>query len=48
MAAHGVTIVEIAREGDRWRPVLDSTYNRRISPTNTMMTVDGLLPATTG
>jgi secreted PhoX family phosphatase len=41
MAAHGVTIVEIMREGDRWRPVLDSTYNRRISPTDTMMTVDG-------
>ena len=35
MAAHGVTIVEIVREGDRWRPVLDSTYNRRISPTDT-------------
>jgi len=41
MAAHGVTIVEIAREGDRWRPVLDSRYNRRISPTDTMMSVDG-------
>ena len=41
MAAHGVTIVEIARDEDRWRPVLDSAYNRRISPANTAMTVDG-------
>ena len=41
MAAHGVTIVEIARQDGRWRPVLDSTYNRRISPANTEMRVDG-------
>jgi secreted PhoX family phosphatase len=41
MAAHGVSIVEIRREGDRWRPVLDSRYNRRISPANTAMSVDG-------
>ncbi len=41
MAAHGVSIVEIRREGDRWRPVLDSRYNRRISPADTAMSVDG-------
>ncbi len=41
MAAHGVSIVEIAREGSSWRPVLDSRYNRRISPLNTKMSVDG-------
>jgi secreted PhoX family phosphatase len=41
MAAHGVTIVEIARADGKWRPVLDSQYNRRISPTNTTMGVDG-------
>jgi hypothetical protein len=41
MAAHGVTIVEIARQDGQWRPVLDSTYNRRISPANTEMRVDG-------
>ena len=41
MAAHGVSIVEIAREDGIWRPVLDSRYNRRISPANTEMTVDG-------
>ena len=32
MAAHGVTIVEIARDGHEWHVVLDSPYNRRISP----------------
>ncbi|MGV1014051.1 MAG: PhoX family protein [Methyloceanibacter sp.] len=41
MAAHGVTIVEIALENGAWRPVLDSTYNRRISPLITAMSVDG-------
>ena len=37
MAAHGVTIVEIARGDGRWRPVRDSGYNRRISPLTTEM-----------
>jgi secreted PhoX family phosphatase len=32
MAAHGVTVVEVARDGEDWRVVLDSPYNRRISP----------------
>lgn len=41
MAAHGVTVVEIAREDGVWKPVLDSGYNRRISPLTTAMTVDG-------
>jgi uncharacterized protein len=41
MAAHGGTIIEIAREGGTWRPVLDSKYNRRISPLVTKMTLDG-------
>jgi secreted PhoX family phosphatase len=41
MAAHGVSIVEIRREGEDWRVVRDSPYNRRISPTNTAMSVDG-------
>ena len=40
MAAHGVTVVEIVREGSDWRPVLDSRYNRRISPL-TEMRADG-------
>jgi secreted PhoX family phosphatase len=41
MAAHGVSIVEIKREGEDWRVVLDSAYNRRISPSITETTVDG-------
>jgi secreted PhoX family phosphatase len=41
MAAHGVSIVEIARKDGGWRPVVDSKYNRRISPANTTMGVDG-------
>ena len=41
MAAHGVTIVEIARRDGQWRPVIDSKYNRRISPATTEMSVDG-------
>jgi hypothetical protein len=41
MAAHGVSIVEIARDGEDWRVVLDSPYNRRISPGNTEMKADG-------
>ena len=40
MAAHGVTIVEIIRDGDDWQVVRDSPYNRRISPL-TEMAVDG-------
>jgi uncharacterized protein len=40
MAAHGVSIVEIVRQGERWRPVLDSTSNRRITA-STPMTFDG-------
>jgi uncharacterized protein len=30
MAAHGGTIVEIAKSDGKWAPVLDSKYNRRI------------------
>jgi hypothetical protein len=42
MAAHGVSIVEIAREGDDWLVVLDSPYNRRISPGNTAGKPEGI------
>jgi hypothetical protein len=41
MAAHGGTIVEIRRDGQMWTPVLDSRFNRRISPLATEMDVDG-------
>ena len=42
MAAHGVSIVEIAQGADGdWSTVLDSTYNRRITPLVTVMTADG-------
>lgn len=40
MAAHGVSVVEIALEGGKWRPVLGSKYNRRITA-GTEMTADG-------
>ncbi|HUU66212.1 MAG TPA: PhoX family phosphatase [Methyloceanibacter sp.] len=40
MAAHGVTIVEVKKTGDDWQIVIDSPYNRRISP-HTEMTADG-------
>lgn len=31
MAAHGMTVLEIKRNGRNWEPVLDSKYNRRIT-----------------
>jgi secreted PhoX family phosphatase len=40
MAAQGFTIVEIAKEGNQWRLVKDSRYNRRIS-TNAAMRISG-------
>ena len=40
MAAHGVTVAEIMREGERWRPVLEGKSNRRITA-STPMTFDG-------
>ena len=42
MAAHGGTIVEIAKGADgKWAPLLDSPRNRRITPLTTQMTFDG-------
>lgn len=42
MAAHGGTVVEIARGDDgKWSVVRDSGYNRRITPLNTAMTFSG-------
>lgn len=42
MAAHGGTVVEIARDDrGKWSVVRDSSYNRRLSPLNTAMTFSG-------
>ena len=42
MAAHGGTVVEIAQGADgKWALVKDSAYNRRITPYNTEMVLDG-------
>ncbi|MEL0436465.1 PhoX family protein [Phycobacter sp. K97] len=42
MAAHGGTVVEIAKGADgKWAVVRDGKMNRRITPLNTEMTIDG-------
>jgi secreted PhoX family phosphatase len=41
MAAHGVSILEIAFENGAWTPVLTSPLNRRISASNTEIALDG-------
>ncbi|UWQ30947.1 PhoX family phosphatase [Leisingera sp. M523] len=42
MAAHGGSVVEITRGTDgKWAVVRDGSMNRRISPLNTVMTIDG-------
>ena len=40
MAAHGVSIVEIALRDGKWAPVVDSKYNRRVTAA-TPMSIDG-------
>lgn len=40
MLAHGITIVELAEDGDGWGAVVDSPYNRRITP-ETPMRISG-------
>ncbi len=42
MAAHGGTVVEIAKGADgKWAVVREGKMNRRITPLNTEMTIDG-------
>ena len=41
LAAHGGTIVEIARNNDTWMPVIGSKYNRRITGHRTPMSISG-------
>lgn len=42
MAAHGGSVVEIVRGADgKWAVVRDGAMNRRISPLNTVMAIDG-------
>ena len=36
MASHGVSIVEVATNNGQWRAVIDSPYNRRITPATPM------------
>jgi len=41
MAAHGGTIVEVVNEGEGWRPVVGSAYNRRLMAYDTPMEMSG-------
>jgi len=41
MASQGVSIVEVRQEHGRWRTVLDSRYNRRISARSGVIAVSG-------
>lgn len=37
MLAHGVSVIELAHDGNGWGIVIDSPYNRRITPQTEMM-----------
>lgn len=41
LAAHGHSVIEVRRDGDRWTYVKDSPYNRRLSLRSTEMLVTG-------
>lgn len=40
IAAHGLSVIEIKREGDAWKVITDSRFNRRIHP-ETPMAITG-------
>ncbi|MDJ0943648.1 MAG: PhoX family phosphatase [Kiloniellales bacterium] len=41
MAAHGGSVIEVSKAGGKWQVVLDSKYNRRISPYDTATKISG-------
>lgn len=41
MAAHGGSVVEVARKGKKWSVVRGSKYNRRVTADTTPMTISG-------
>ncbi|NIA68485.1 PhoX family phosphatase [Pelagibius litoralis] len=41
MAAHGGSVIEVKREGEKWSVVKDSQYNRRITANTTYMELTG-------
>ena len=41
MAAHGGTILEVREEGESWKAVVPSQYNRRLTADTTPMTLSG-------
>ena len=41
LAAHGHTVVEVKKDGNRWQTVTDSPYNRRLTPHSTKMDISG-------
>jgi len=41
MASHGISVVEVRKEHGRWRTVLDSAYNRRITLRSTPIALSG-------
>lgn len=41
MAAHGNSVIEIRKEGNRWRVVGDSAFNRRITALDTAFEISG-------
>lgn len=40
-AAHGISVVEIKRQQGIWHPVVDSPYNRRLTPLSTQFDLSG-------
>ena len=41
MAAHGGSVIEVSKAGGKWEVVLDSKYNRRITPYDTATKISG-------